>query len=249
MNTGVYLDAVRQLPVVTPVELTGGRPFLVLSPHPDDESLGVGGLIAAACAAGQKVVVAILTDGSASHPCSQKYPRDRLIALRKSEAIRATQWLGLPPEALWHVGLPDGRAPLEGPLFEKVVDALSAVVVQMGAASVISTWDRDPHGDHQAAAAMAQELRERNLHLKIWSYLIWGWHIDPLHLIEVPPLKGRRIDITPWLASKQAAIFSHVSQMTDLIDDDPKCFRFDESMLAPFLTNFEYFIDASNGDQ
>ena len=31
--------------------------------------------------------------------------------------------------------------------------------------------------------------------------------------------------------------------MTDLIDDDPDGFRFDDRLLAPFLGQYEYFIE------
>ena len=48
MTAGAYLDALRRLPVTAPQALMAGKPFLVLSPHPDDETLGLGGAIAAA---------------------------------------------------------------------------------------------------------------------------------------------------------------------------------------------------------
>jgi hypothetical protein len=63
-----YFEALRMCPVTTTRELTEGRPFVVLSPHPDDETLGTGGLIAEACTRGQEVDVIVVTDGSGSHP-------------------------------------------------------------------------------------------------------------------------------------------------------------------------------------
>ena len=82
-------------PITTTRELTGGRPFVVLSPHPDDETLGTGGLIAAARTAGQEVDVIVVTDGSGSHPRSKQYPSKRLVDLRYSEVHRAGLALGL----------------------------------------------------------------------------------------------------------------------------------------------------------
>src|SRR5437762_25173 len=79
---------------------TQGGPLLVLAPHPDDESLGCGGLIAEACGRGQDVHVVILTDGTGSHPNSRAWPRHRLKALREAEAREAVAALGLPPERL-----------------------------------------------------------------------------------------------------------------------------------------------------
>ncbi len=48
----------------------GAAPIVVLAPHPDDESLGCGALLAAAFA-GKGARVVCLTDGSGSHPGSR----------------------------------------------------------------------------------------------------------------------------------------------------------------------------------
>ena len=48
--------------------IVGARPFVVLSPHPDDESLGMGGLIALARRNHQDVSIVAVTDGAGSHP-------------------------------------------------------------------------------------------------------------------------------------------------------------------------------------
>jgi LmbE family N-acetylglucosaminyl deacetylase len=217
----------------------------VLSPHPDDESLGAGGLIAAARAAGQDAEVVLITDGAASHPHSQRYPRQRLIALRRAELDAAGTLLGLSPDRVRHLGLPDAAAPTSGPGFEAAVNAIAETCVASRAKSLFVTWDGDPHCDHVATARMADAVRQRLPHLKLWAYPIWGWHLDPALQLDRAPPRGVRLDISPHLRVKHDAIAAHVSQMTDLIDDDPDGFRFTEATLAPFLGAFEYFIEVS----
>jgi LmbE family N-acetylglucosaminyl deacetylase len=230
------------MPLALPADLTGGKPVLLLSPHPD-ETLGVGGLIAAACASGERVDVIILTDGSGSHPNSALYPRERLVALRRLEADQAMALLGLPAERVTHLGLADTRAPSHGPVFEGAVDCLSAILDDAGAGSVFVTWERDPHCDHEAAAAMARALRTRYRTLKVWCYPIWGWHLAASTELDEPAPRGFRVDVTPWKKAKHAAMTAHASQMTDLVADDPGGFRFNEGTIAPFLGNYEYFFE------
>src|SRR5947199_8996501 len=63
-------------------------PILVVSPHPDDETLGCGGLIARHATAGCAVAVAMLTDGEASH---RDHPTldSRVLASTRREEVRA----------------------------------------------------------------------------------------------------------------------------------------------------------------
>lgn len=245
MTAGDMLDAIRQLPVGSLQDITGGLPFVVLSPHPDDESLGAGGLIAAACAEGLHAEVIVVTDGSGSHPRSHRYPRQKLIELRQAEVEAAGSLLGLGHERVRYLGLPDTQAPSSGAAFDAAVDAIADTCRRTNAASLFVTWDCDPHCDHEATARMAIAVRRRIPQLRLWAYPIWGLHLDPKLPLDRPPPRGLRLNISRHHPQKRAAIAAHVSQMTGLIDDDPDGFCFTETTLAPFLGPFEYFIEVA----
>ena len=230
-------------PITTTRALTGGRPFVVLSPHPDDETLGTGGLIAAARTAGQEVDVIVVTDGSGSHPRSKQYPRQRLVDVRYSEVHQAGLALGLEPDRIVFLGLPDTLAPKSGPQFDAAVEETLNVIRRSEAGALFVTWERDPHCDHEASAELARVVRRMSPGLKLWAYPIWGWHIEASAEIRQPPLMASRIDISPYRDRKLEAIAAHASQMTDLISDDPEGFRFDKNSLGPFLGQYEYFIE------
>src|SRR5690348_7882879 len=66
-RTTLAADVLREiaaLPVCDLDVVLNGRPALVLAPHPDDESLGCGGLLAEATSRGYYVHLAVLTDGT-----------------------------------------------------------------------------------------------------------------------------------------------------------------------------------------
>jgi LmbE family N-acetylglucosaminyl deacetylase len=185
-----------------------------------------------------------MTDGSKSHPNSRSFPSDRLIALRRSELAKAGRLLGLARDRLFELGLPDSGTPTAGPDFERSVQQVSDILTSSGASNLFVTWKHDPHCDHEAAAIFGEELRRRHRALKLWWYPIWGWHLPPSQAVSAPAPQGLRLAIDEVLSEKQAAIEAHSSQLTDLISDDPDCFRFTEGTLAPFLRPYEYYIEA-----
>ncbi len=238
MNVGDYLESLRSLSFGTLRDLTAGRPFLVLSPHPDDETLGCGGLLAAAAQAGISAHVVILTDGAASHPGSTSYPAARLTALRYDEARRAVACLGLPKDRLRFLDLADAATPSEGPGFDAAVDAIVQIARESDAATLFVTWGHDPHCDHETAYAMARVARNRlaaeGRAVRLWAYPVWGLHLPPDIALDLVEPKGLRLDVASQREAKLLAIQCYASQMTDLIADDPDAFRFTRAQLAPF---------------
>lgn len=243
MTAGEYFEQVSTLPIVQPQTLTRNRPIVVVAPHPDDESLGVGGLIAMARREEQDVTLVLVTDGTASHPNSLRYQKQELAALRRAELAEAGRLLGLGQDRIHELGLSDAAAPTSGPLFEQSLLAMSDIIAETGAKTIFVPWMGDPHCDHQMAALMGDRMRHLLPHVTLWSYPIWGWHLPATHQIAAPPPVGVRLDISSVQQIKREAIAAHVSQMTDLIADDPEGFRFSEETLAPFHGRYEYFIE------
>src|ERR1700754_4701713 len=82
------------LPELKPAELVPpGARAVVIAPHPDDEVLGTGGLLARLSALGRKVLIVAVTDGTASHPDSPAWPVERLADVRPQETREALQRL------------------------------------------------------------------------------------------------------------------------------------------------------------
>jgi LmbE family N-acetylglucosaminyl deacetylase len=237
----VILESFLGFPDIDIAGLLGGRRPLILAPHPDDESLGCGGLIAAACDAGLAPVVAILTDGAASHPGSQQYPPKKLRALREREALRATKSLGLPQQNLYFLRAPDARLPSIGPEFENYVGRLGEIGHIHGCGIVLAPWLGDPHCDHQTAAVMAAALSEQSGWTLV-SYPVWGWLREGEQLFDEPRQQGWKLEISSQMARKQQALAAYQSQYGALIQDSPAGFKLPEDLLRVFARDFEVYI-------
>src|ERR1700683_1361707 len=66
IKAGEILAMANAVPYSTLEERLGGGGLVVIAPHPDDESLACGGLIAEAYAQGRLVRVVIVSDGTGS---------------------------------------------------------------------------------------------------------------------------------------------------------------------------------------
>jgi LmbE family N-acetylglucosaminyl deacetylase len=104
-------------PPVTPLVLPPNPRVLVFAPHPDDETLAAGGLIARLVRQRAAVRVTFVTNGdgwpwAAQEEFSRKKPTDEdyvaLGELRQREALAATRQLGLKQHDVTFLGFPDG---------------------------------------------------------------------------------------------------------------------------------------------
>ena len=238
------LRAMAALPFAPLGAVTSNNTALILAPHPDDESLGCGGLIAAASAAGHPLFVLILTDGTGSHPNSRSYPPARLKAVREQEARAAVAILGLPADRIGFLGLRDTAAPASGAAFEQAVAAILSIAEAAGAATVLAPWQHDPHCDHLAAHGMATAVSARcgARHL---SYPVWGWTLPPDTPLPGPAPRGVRLGVTAHLPAKRRAIAAHASQHSGLIDDDPGGFQLPPELLDVLIRPYETFLTAA----
>jgi LmbE family N-acetylglucosaminyl deacetylase len=235
------LAHLEQLPL-RDAEMLQARGLVVVAPHPDDESLGCGGLIAAVRARSIPVRIVVLSDGAASHPNSRTFPSWRLRALREEEVKAAAAELGVADEHVQCLRLPDGSVPMSGPDAALAVDAIVAAAKGIGANLMMVTWDLDPHADHKAAFLLARLACQQLPDLRLYAYPIWALNLRGEEPVSAVLPQGFRLAIANELAAKRRAIACHRSQITRLIDDDPQAFMLTPEQLALFDRGFEIFV-------
>lgn len=132
-------------------------PIVVLAPHPDDESLGCGGLIATRAAEGRRVVVIVVTDGRA---LLRRFGIDRdpseleVSVMRKEETRRSVRILTRGRGEVVFLDYPN-----EG-LVAQQADAtrrLTAMLTDLRPAELYVTSPFDGHAEHVATNTIAKE--------------------------------------------------------------------------------------------
>jgi LmbE family N-acetylglucosaminyl deacetylase len=225
----------------TGIGITGGHPALVLAPHPDDEVLGCGGLIAAASMHGAPPLVVVLTDGTGSHPRSASYKGERLRALREAETRKACRVLGLPGDRIRFLRYADTAAPMAGAGFRRAVRRICALSRRHRCRAILAPWSFDPHCDHLAAHMIAAEVARRTgvSHL---SYPVWGWTLPAGRWLDTGQVCGTRLELGLLAHRKALALQAHASQLGRVITDDPGGFHLDTATIAKLTHGFEVFL-------
>ena len=179
---------------------------LVLSAHPDDETLGVGGLLADLADAGAAVNVLVATDGERSHPLGGTRARAALAARRRREVERAVRVLA-PTAHTTHLGLPDGAlARHEESLVEEVRRRTDPDTL------VIAPWLADGHTDHDALGRAAGGAVSHS-GADLVHYPIWLWHWGSPEALPWPDVVGSETSrAAAW--RKRAALAEFPTQTT-----------------------------------
>jgi LmbE family N-acetylglucosaminyl deacetylase len=202
------------------------RRAVVVSPHPDDEVLGAGGMIADLRRKKVPVTVVAVTDGEAAYPGTSG-----LGPIRRVEQENALGRIGVSNVDIKRLGMPDGGvASHEDRLVGQLQDMLTPETL------LIAPWQLDPHPDHEAcgrAAVRAARISRSSLA----SYLFWTWHrLRPDALMRS---NLGCFDLDRELSGKKAlALASYLSQL-EWKEGEP---ILPDLLLAPACRSFETFI-------
>jgi LmbE family N-acetylglucosaminyl deacetylase/GT2 family glycosyltransferase len=158
---------------------------LCLAPHPDDELIGCGGMLAFHAARGDEVRVLVMTSEA-----------DAAAAQVREEEVRAgLSQLGITDVRL--LGFEDGALAEE----EGLAERLSAELEAFGPELVYAPSPFERHPDHRATfAALA---RAGCAHRGVRA-LLWG--------VNSPAPRDLLFDTTAWSELKAAALAAHTSQ-------------------------------------
>ena len=179
------------------------RELIVVTPHPDDETLGAGGLIHHYAQRQLRITLVSVTDGEAACP-----EVEDLARLRQCELRRALRTLTPQHVEIIRLGLPDGRVEQSR---TALADALNTLVSKH--CLLVGPFERDGHTDHNATGAVTRQIAlERGLTLG--AYPIWAWHQATPDIFSGRPIVGLHLSPEARTA-KQNAIRCYTSQLRE----------------------------------
>lgn len=182
---------------------------VIVAPHPDDEVLAFGGLIAMLAARARPVRIVAVTDGEASHPGSPVWTPERLARQRRQESLEGLRRLGCSRPEVHRLGFGDGAVARH----QRTLGLALAGLLEPGD-RVFTTWAEDGHPDHEATAR-AVDAACRVAGAVAAQSPVWMWHWAEPGDKRVPWQRLRRLRLdADALARKRAAIAAHVTQLT-----------------------------------
>jgi LmbE family N-acetylglucosaminyl deacetylase len=219
---------------------------VVFSPHPDDETLGCGGVIASKRGQQVPVTVVLMTDGQASHDIGGVQPEE-LSQRRKQEAIAALAVLGVAPADIYFLNQPDGKLQALSELqrqhlIQQLCDLLQFVKPQ----EIYLPHAKDSHPDHQATFSLiAAAIARTGLAVPVFQYPIWlFWEGCLFHHYQLSDLKGAyRLEISPVQSQKRQALQSYNSQLQPLVSGSSSALP--PAFLNLFFSSHEVFFHAN----
>ena len=211
-------DWLKWLPTLTTPRMTSqqlcsdNNRLVVVAPHPDDEVLACGGLLAHRASRGLPNLIIAVTDGEASHGtpglnhevAQSLSPSEKLRERRLLERRQGLALLGVEPDCIMRLEVPDGKTASNS---QKLVDQLQRVVQPTDV--VVTTWRLDGHPDHEACADAVHRAGCRHFQAPVW---MWHWatpadsRVPWEHMVALELTKQN-------VQLKQRALAQHRSQL------------------------------------
>lgn len=176
---------------------------LIISPHPDDEVFGCGGLMQSLVQSGKQVEVIIMSRGEAIHrPCCPN--EESVIVEARAELTDAANGvLGVLPEHIHRLDFPDGDfASAIGD--ETLISALDHLIKAIAPTAVFIPHPYENSPDHVAATQIVESILQR-YPIKTFYYCVWTWYHMPLYkMLKLKYKKSRLLRVANREAKNKA---------------------------------------------
>ena len=173
------------------------KKVLVMSPHPDDETLGCGGTLRKHVLEGDQVHTIFLTSGERA---GHGLPPEETKKIREEEAKKAGSILGISGMEFWRI--PNSKLRVTKETVKKLQDKLTEYKPDI----IYVTHEGEMHPEHRAAARLVARVLERDgvpcINPEVLMFEVWTPMQDMDYIV----------DISPFVEIKRKAILAYESQ-------------------------------------
>ena len=206
--------------------------ILVISPHPDDDVIGMGGAMRVLAGEGKKVFSVYVTDGSSASGTKHT------VSVRRSEALAALKTV----RAHGAFFLNHASRELAGGAAASVARQLRKIIALLKPVEIYMPSPFERHPTHRRVTRIALRALTGTAHApRAWGYSVWG---------GVYGLPGTKVvDISKAVRAKRRAIRQHASQTagkpydTGILGRNAYEGRFVETHARRHMAWAETFID------
>jgi LmbE family N-acetylglucosaminyl deacetylase len=199
---------------------------LVLVPHPDDETLSVGGALSSLRSLGHDVTILAVTDGENAYGGSVRLGKEREL-----EQTVALKHLGIEAKSIHRLRLQDSNVAANE---DDLAEALARLMRKD--THILAPWKCDFHPDHEASGRVAERFADSENALLTY-YFFWAWHRGTMDLFDQASLSILPLDEL-HLRAKRSALACHRSQLYH----ESGAPILPENLLAPARRSFEVFL-------
>ena len=207
-----------------------GPTLIIFAPHPDDETLGCGGVLARRIEEGFSPIVVLVTDGRAlfTHYGFGTDPSPQQVAdARHAETIDALAILGCPASAVVALGIENGALEAER---ARAQAAIAELLVAHRPEEIYVTNAHEWHPEHRITNAVVKAACAQVGHVgPCYQYIVkLDDDVDP----ETLPDPRVRIDVSAYRERKRRAV---------------DCFRYHLDIISPlqerpFVESFDEYV-------
>lgn len=145
--------------------------IVIISPHPDDEILGCGGIISRLNKLNKQVFIVFLTKGE---NCDPSISPEVLMTERRKLTDKALERVGQAKNRVYFLNFKDGQVHIKDPETEKLRFLLNEIEPQ----AIFVTHQLEGWNDHVQAYQIIKTFI-KNKDIRLFEYCVWFWFSTP----------------------------------------------------------------------
>lgn len=174
-------------------ELTLQSSTVILAPHPDDETIGCGGLITRLCNEGNPPYVIIMTGGGGSLDGHAEIKEEEIIKARRQLTLNSAKELGLPESNIHFLDFKDGSI---GKRSQLEMDRLRELIEDLKPDNILVPHSGEGWPDHLTVREIGMQIAKECSYgsPNVIEYCVWMWYYNVWNLDWQ---NSRKVKLTP----------------------------------------------------